>query len=85
MGVTGQVREFIARELATDGNGLTLADRDLLVERGVLDSMGVLRLILFLEERFGIRVADHELVPEDFATLERIAAFVASKGALAPR
>ena len=40
MGVTGQVREFIARELATDGNGLTRADTDLLVERGVLDSTG---------------------------------------------
>jgi len=84
MEVTSQVRQFIRQDLAA-GGAMALADTDPLVERGVLDSMGVLRLILFLEERFGIRVADQELVPENFGTLERIGALVARKKGAPPR
>jgi acyl carrier protein len=53
------------------------ADEQLL--DGRLDSLSVLRLVGFIEERFQIRVADDELVPENFATVESIAQYVQAK------
>ena len=53
-----------------------LHDDDLLLEGGVIDSGSVITLVGFLEDRFGIQVRDEDLFAENFATVERIAAFV---------
>jgi acyl carrier protein len=52
-----------------------------LMENGILDSTGLVQLIMFLESTFGIEVADSDVVPETFATPNAIAAFVAAKAA----
>ena len=63
-----------------------LAADALLLENGLLDSLGVLDLVAFLEAEFGITVADDDLVPENFHTLGHIVAFVEAKqGAPSPR
>jgi acyl carrier protein len=46
---------------------------------GILDSTGFLGLITFTEEKFGIKIADEEVVPENFDTLRKISAFVERK------
>lgn len=46
---------------------------------GIIDSTGAMDLVMFLEEEFGISVADEELVPDNLDTLERLAAFVTRK------
>lgn len=56
-----------------------IKDSDPLLESGVLDSLGVLDLVSFVEQEFSVHVADEELVPENFHTIDRIAAFVESK------
>lgn len=50
-----------------------------LMQQGVLDSTGLVRLILFLESEFRILIADHEITPERFASPSTIAAFVIGK------
>jgi len=50
-----------------------------LLEAGILDSMGVLELVEFVEQEFAIRVSDDELVPENFKSIEQIAGFVSRK------
>jgi acyl carrier protein len=50
-----------------------------LLDAGILDSMGVLELVGFVEQEFAIRVSDDELVPENFESIERIAGFVSRK------
>jgi len=50
-----------------------------LLERGVVDSMGMIELLTFLEDRFGVQPADDEITEENFATLARIAHFVRKK------
>jgi acyl carrier protein len=52
---------------------------DLLLENGILDSMGILDVVDFIETGFGIRVEDDDLLPENFQSVERIAAFVQSR------
>ncbi|MEN6428935.1 MAG: acyl carrier protein [Phycisphaerales bacterium] len=48
-------------------------------ESGVLDSVGFLDVITFVEERFQIQIVDGELVPENFDTVDRIVDFVQGK------
>lgn len=49
------------------------------LETGMLDSLGILDLVHFLEEEFSIRVSDEELLPENFQSLTGVAGFVQSK------
>jgi len=49
------------------------------IENGILDSTGVLELVGFLEEKYGIRVEDDELVPDNLNSLEKIALYISKK------
>ena len=49
------------------------------LENGILDSTGVLELVGFLEEKYGIRVEDDELVPENMNSLEKISLYISKK------
>jgi acyl carrier protein len=80
MSVTTDVREFIVAELAVGRDVGTLEPDDDLLAKGVVDSHGVMELVGFLEERYGISVADVDLTPENFQTLAQIDDFVARKG-----
>lgn len=54
-----------------------------LIERGILDSTGVLELVAHLEENWGIRVNDDELLPENLDSVNAICAFIERKQAAA--
>ena len=74
-----QIKDFILNELVKDKEHAELADSDPLIETGIIDSLGIMKLIGFLEDNLNIQVADNELVPENFGSLEAINALVASK------
>ena len=71
------LREWMATELK--GKVRDLAESDSLLEHGVLDSMAIVKLIAFLEERFGVTLTDEEFDPENFETLTAIDALVERK------
>lgn len=52
---------------------------DPLLENGVVDSLGVLDLVSFMEQEFSISITDEELIPENFHTIARLIAFVHGK------
>ncbi len=70
------VNDYISRELVSKPELLPLKNDTLLLEAGILDSLSVLRLVLFLEQQFGIVVAAAELIPENFETVEAICAYL---------
>ncbi len=78
-----QVRRFIVADylLGRDGH---LADDASFLEEGILDSTGVLQLIAFLEETWGIRVENEEVVPENLDSIEKVAAYLRRKLNAAP-
>jgi acyl carrier protein len=76
--VSAEIRRFIAERFLF-GDDKKLGDGDSLLEAGIVDSTGVLELINHLEERYGIKVSDDELVPENLDTIAGIAAFLARK------
>jgi acyl carrier protein len=61
-----------------------LSDNSPLLENGILDSLGVLELVTYLEQEFKISVADEELVPENFQTIMCVTAFVEKKSDNSP-
>jgi acyl carrier protein len=78
--VNTQIRKFILEKFPL-ARKQRVKDSDALLETGILDSLGVLDLVNFVEQEFSIGVSDDELVPENFQTIDRIAAFVESKNA----
>ncbi|HEX9280636.1 MAG TPA: acyl carrier protein [Gemmatimonadales bacterium] len=59
--------------------GVALGDGDRLLQKGVIDSMGVMELIGFLRSEFGVVVADEEITEQNLGTLADIARYVAGK------
>ena len=73
------INDYISRELVQDPALLPLADETSLLETGILDSLSLLRLVVFLEERFGITMGDADLLPENFASVNTICAYVRAR------
>jgi len=77
------VREFIRENFHYRGEIESLSESDSLLEAGLIDSMGVLELVTFLESTFSIEVADEEVVPENIDTIGGVVAYVRRKRAVA--
>ena len=73
------INDYISRELVQDPALLPLADETSLLESGILDSLSLLRLVVYLEERFEIMVGDADLLPENFASVEAICAYLRTR------
>ena len=71
-----EVRQFLADNFILDGGGAGLTPDESLTQTGVLDSMGVLELIMFIEERFGVAVPEEDTLPENLDSLGSIAAYL---------
>ena len=79
MSVSADIQQFILSEL-TQGRGITEIDpQENLLSKGIVDSHGVMELVGFLEERYGITVGDEDLSPENFESVASIEAFVQRK------
>ncbi|WP_378942212.1 acyl carrier protein [Mesorhizobium sp. ANAO-SY3R2] len=73
------VRAFIVENFLFGDDGVPLAAEQSLIESDLVDSTGVLELVSFLEERFGISLNDADIVPANLDSIARIAAFVMRK------
>ena len=77
-----EIERFILDDLLS-GARPSLDPDELLFKSGTLDSLGTLRLITFLEERFGLQIGDGDVGDENFGTLRKLQAFVEGKQARA--
>jgi acyl carrier protein len=77
MNVKDAIRDYVTDSFFPAGQTATIADDDDLME--VLDSLQILRMIGDLEGRFSIQVENSDLTPENFGSVDKIAAFVARK------
>lgn len=75
MQVREQLRQFVIENFLF-GRQNGLKDDDSFLENGIIDSTGVLELIQFVEEAFGIQVQDRDLVPENLDSIEKVTNFV---------
>ncbi len=80
MTVEDRLRTFVVDELGWDGPE-KLTDDYPLIRHGVVDSLGLLSLVSFIETELGVRIEDEELVPDNFGTISDMARLVSSKAA----
>jgi len=79
MSIASDIEGFVVKEIAV-GRGIESIARDEdLLASDILDSLGIMELVAFLEEKEGIHVADEDLTPENFQSVESIVAFVDRK------
>jgi acyl carrier protein len=79
MQISKSVRDFIVDNFLFGQDDGKLGDGDSLLQSGVIDSTGVLEIVVFLEEQFGIKVEDDELLPENLDSISNVAGFVERK------
>jgi acyl carrier protein len=76
--VTARIRDFVVDTfLLGDDDGF--GDDDSLIDGGVVDSTGVMEIVAFLEETYGIVIEDDELVADNLDSIERLRTLVAAK------
>ncbi len=79
MSIETLIKSYILENfLFTDDNG-RLQDDTSFLEEGIVDSTGVLELVMFVEETFGTTVEDEEIVPENFDSVEQLTRYVQLK------
>ena len=83
MSLQEKIREFVVENFYVP-DGMTVSDETSLIAGGIVDSTGVLEIVDFIEDRFGVRVPDQEMLPENLDSVARIARMVEEKLALRP-
>lgn len=76
-----EIKDFIVQNFLFGQNAEALAEDQSFLETGIVDSTGMLELVGFVEQRYGISIADRELVPENLDSLRNISRFILAKQA----
>ncbi|MHC1785430.1 MAG: acyl carrier protein [Anaerolineaceae bacterium] len=77
--VREKIRNYIGENILFSSNGFPYADETSFLETGIIDSMNVLELVVFIEENFGITVEDSDFTPDNFDSVEKIENFISRK------
>lgn len=73
------LKQFITEELVPNSDVNELKENQSLLERGIIDSLGIMKLLAYIEEKFQVKVSDEELIPDNFETLSAIAKLILQK------
>ena len=71
-----KIRGYILENLMFSSNDADLVDDASLLDRGIIDSTGVLEIVLYLEEQFAVKVKDSDMLPANFDSVDNIVGFV---------
>ena len=83
MEINAKIRDFIAHNLLFSDNGFGYDDNASFLQEGIVDSVGVMDLVSFVEETFAVTVDDHEITPDNFDSVNKLAQYICSKQAVA--
>lgn len=79
MQIETKIKDYIAKNLLFSEEGYTYADDVSFLQEGIIDSLGVMELVEFVQKEFGIKVEQTEVTPENFDSVAKLAAFVKAK------
>lgn len=77
--IASEIKAFIVSNFLFGQEGTAMTDEQSFLDTGVIDSTGLLELVGFVEQRYGITIGDRELVPENLDSLRNITALVSRK------
>jgi len=73
------IKDYISKEVVTGSNRPVIDDETKLIESGILDSLSVLQVVMYIEDKFGIQAGPEEIVAENFETVSAMSRYVLSK------
>lgn len=79
MDIKATLRKFILDNFLFTDDATALGDDDSLVVRGIVDSMGVLEIIGFLDSQFAVKVVEEEMVPSNLDSINKLVAFIMAR------
>jgi acyl carrier protein len=77
--IESRVRNFIAENLLYSSDGYPHSDETSFLESGVVDSMGIMELVMFIEKDFSIEIEDYEVIPDNFDSVSNVGSYVRRK------
>jgi acyl carrier protein len=77
--IISEIRRFVIDNFLFGQKGDSLRDNESFLDSGIIDSTGVLELVGFLETRYGIAIADHELIPDNLDSVSKVSRFILAK------
>ncbi len=77
--VGATIRNFIFENFLFGAPGEAIGNDDSFLEKGIIDSTGILEIVNYLEEEFAVKVEDDEILPENLDSVNRIVAYVGRK------
>ena len=77
MDVKFEIKSFINSEILGGDFNVQLTDDTHLIDAGIIDSMGIMKLLAYLEDTFSIKIDGDDLVPENFESIDAICGLVA--------
>ena len=80
MSIEEKIREYILENFLFTDDQSALSSEDSFMEKGIIDSTGILEVIYFLEEKFSVQVEDDEMIPENLDSVKNLVAFVENFG-----
>lgn len=81
MTIEVQIKDYIAHNLLFSDNGYPYGDNVSFLDEGIVDFIGVMELVTFVEDNFGVKVDDLDVTPENFDLVSRMAAYIRRKTA----
>lgn len=79
MDTKAKLRDFIIENFLFGNEDAGLDDTDSFLDKGIIDSTGILEVVGFIEDEFGFEVADEELIPENFDSVDKLVAYIQTK------
>lgn len=79
MQIEAEIRKFIAANLLFTQDGFPYADDVSFLREGIIDSLGVMELVEFVQKNFAVKVDQQEVTPDNFDSVTKLAAFVRQK------
>ncbi len=73
------IRNFIIKDILTDSARSNIGYDDSLLEAGIIDSLGIVKILSFLSDRLDVTVEDQDVIPENFETINAISSYVEKK------
>ena len=78
-----QIRSYILENFLYTSDVSKLRNDDSFLEEGILDSTGILELLMFVEETFNVKVEDEEVLPDNFDSVDQLARYIRRKKGVA--
>ena len=79
MEIEQKIKTYIAWNLIFSGDEFKYPEDASFLEEGIVDSLGVMELVSFVEDQFGVGVDDQDITPENFDSVTRLAAYIRRK------